>query len=175
MAESILLTRNQRSALFAGKPVKLTYPGDKPCPIPIGHVEVLSAHVRLEVTDHRRSAVGDHVLVYTLYNDRVGQRFLAVQDGQIHPEQYAHSGGSRIDPEAGEAVDGFTQKRITAEAKARERLAAGELLAAAEELRAVLKDRIEASPEFMQMAGRDVWLLRSKLDRLVSNVKRRAA
>lgn len=74
-----------------------------------------------------------------------------------------------------EAVDEVTQRRLTHEARAREREAAGELLAAAEELRSALKDRIESSPEFMQMAGRDVWLIRSKLDRLVKNTKRRAA
>lgn len=74
-----------------------------------------------------------------------------------------------------EAVDDLSQKRITREAKEREREAAGQLIVAAEELRAALKDRIEDSPEFMKMAGRDVWLIRSKLDRLVRNARRRAA
>lgn len=169
------LRRAQRSALFAGDCPKLTYPGDVPCPVKIGHIEVLSAHVRLEVTGIRRTRKGEWVLDYTLHNNRIGQRFLAVQDGQLAPEQYAHSGGSAVDPECGEAVDAFTQKRITQQARLREQEAMGELMAAAEDVRAAIKERMEASPEFRRLAGRDIWRLRSQLDRMIANMRNRAA
>lgn len=169
------LTREQRSSLFAGDPVKLTFPGGTPCPVEVGHVEVLSAHVWLEVTGVRRSSKGEHVLIYTLSNNRLGQRFLAAQDGQAHPEQYAHSGGSGIDPEAGEAVDEFTQRKITEAAKVREREAIGDLLVTLEDLRSAIRDRLETNPEAVRIMGRDAWALRSKIDSVERRLKRRHA
>lgn len=168
------LSTDQRLALFAGECPKITFPGERPCPVMRGHVEVLSPHVRLEVEGARRTADGDWSLIYLLHNNRLGQRFLAAQDGQLHPEQYAHSGGSAVDPEAGEAVDEFTQRRITQEARLREREAAAELLAAAEDVREAVKQRM-SSPEFRKLAGREVWRLRAELDRMIDNIRNRAA
>lgn len=169
------LTREQRTLLFAGEPVKLTFPGDKPCPVPEGHVEVLSAHVKIEVTGTRRSKTGEHVLIYTLHNNRLGQRFLAVQDGQSHPEQYAYSGGSGVDNEAGEAVDEFTQRRITDRSRQAERARANEIILAVEDVRQAIRERAEQSPEFRKMAGRSLYRIGAELDRVVKNAKRHAA
>ena len=169
------LTAAQRAALYEGKAPKITYPGGDPCPVAAGHVEALSTQVWLEVTEVRRTAKGDHVLVYTLYNNRIGQRFLAVQAGQIHPEQYAHSGGSGVDPEAGEAVDDATQKQLTKRAHDQRHGEVAEMLNATAELRAALNARIETHPRFQQVAGREIWRLRSELDRLTSKLRNRMA
>jgi len=171
----VKLTREQRKLLFDGEPVKIAFPGDKPCPIKVGHVEHLSPNVWFEVTDLRRAKTGEHVLVYTLFNNRLGQRFLATQDGQKHPEQYDYSGGSGVDYEAGEAVDAFTQRKFTRDARKRELEATGELLAALEDLRAAVKERLEMNPEAIAIMGRDAWALRSKIDSIERRLKRRQA
>jgi hypothetical protein len=182
------LTREQRKALFDGNPVKITFPGSRPCPIEEGHLEILSAHVYLEVTGIRRNRKGDWTLVYTLYNNRIGQRFLAAQDGQRippghewdptdsegHEGQYTHSGGFSVDHEAGEAVDDFTQRRITEAAKVKHRQDVGELLAAAEEIRAAVSERMDR-PEFRAQAGWYVHRLKTELDALIENQRRKAA
>lgn len=169
------LTREQRSALFAGDPPRITFPGDAPCPIKPGHVEVLSAHVKFEVTGARRNKKGEWVLVYTLYNNRLGQRFLAVQDGQKHPEQYAHSGGSAVDEEAGEAVDDFTQRRITKESRENQRKAIEELFIVLEDLRGAVNERLAGNPEARKLMGRDAWALKSKIDAVERRLRRRHA
>lgn len=77
--------------------------------------------------------------------------------------------------DAGEAVDELTQKRLTAEARQRERQAAQELALAVESVRAALKERIDDSPELRKMAGRSYYRISAELDRMVRNAKRRAA
>jgi hypothetical protein len=171
----VKLTRQQRALLFAGECPRFTYPGAQPCPVAVGHVEVLSAHVRLEVTGIRRTAKGEHVLTYTLHNNRLGQRFLAVQDGQSHPEQYAHSGGSGVDPEAGEAVDGFTQKRITREAHARAGDRLEQMIFAMEEVRALLEAKVKDNPGLRAEISAELWQIRGRIDAAKAKLKRRAA
>lgn len=165
------LSRSDRSKLFAGDPVKLIFPGSEPCPYPKGHVEALSKHVWLEVTEIRRTAEGDHSLGYTLHNNKLGARFLANQHGQTHPEQYVSSPAGAIDPEAGEAVDDFTQKRITREARAKERLDLADLIVAAEQTLNLVKARGEQTPSLK----REYFRIRRELDRLIEREKRKAA
>jgi hypothetical protein len=175
-AQGMKLTADQRAALYSGKAPKITFPGADPCPVAPGHIEALSTQVWLEVTEVRRTAKGDHVLVYTLYNNRIGQRFLAVQAGQIQPEQYAHSGGSSIDPEAGEAVDEQTQARLTQQARERDQHArteaVGELLGAMETMRCAIDS---LSAERSRRMSRTLWQLRSRLDSAEHEMRRRLA
>jgi len=168
----LTLTREQRAALFAGDPVRLTFDGKKPCPVKAGHIEVLSAHVRLEVTGIRRTRDGDHTLVYTLHNNRLGQRFLARHGDELG---YSHVGPSDVDCEAGEAVDDFTQKRITRESRDREQREIGELLAAMEDVREALDERIRQRPEAAKIIGRELWQLRGRIDAAKARLKRRMA
>jgi hypothetical protein len=170
------LSASQRSDLFAGLVPKITFPGASPCPVKVGHVEVLSPHVRIEVTEIRRSKKGDWVIVYALFNNRLGQRFLAAQDGQIHPENYTHSGGSAIDHEAGEAVDEFTQRQITRQARLRHQqnveVELGGLLAAMRELRGAIDEMPEDRKRRM---SRSLWQLRARLDSAEREMRRRLA
>lgn len=161
------LTLEQRHALFDGEnPPKITYPGDEPCPVEKGHVETLSAHVWLAVVDVRRTSKGDHSLVYELHNENLGSRYPAKQHGQLHPEQYVSSPAGAIDDQA---VDDFTQRRFTREAKDRERKAKGELIAAAEEFLSELKKVDTAA------ARRAYWPVRREVDRLIERERRRVA
>lgn len=165
------LTREERRKLFAGIPVKLIFPGSEPCPYPIGHIEVLSKHVRLEVTEIRRTAEGDHSLGYTLHNDKLGERYMARQHGQVHPEQYVTSPAGGFDTEAGAAVDDFTQKRITREARERERQEMADVVVAAENVLNAIKARTETQPSMR----RAYWPLRRELDRMLEREKRKIA
>jgi hypothetical protein len=145
----VKLTRDQRTKLFAGEPVTITFPGDSPCPYPIGHIEVLSANVKLEVTEIRRTKPtpedpeGRHSLGYTLHNQRLGDRYMAKQSGQAHPEQYVSSPAGGIDLEAGAAVDELTQRRITREAKAKAQRDVAEHLSVLEKLELVLTAQMQ--------------------------------
>lgn len=171
------LNREERAKLFAGEPISITFPATEPCPYPVGHIEVLSANVRLEVTEIRRTKPsakdpeGRHSLGYTLHNQRLGDRYLAKQAGQAHPEQYVSSPSGGIDLEAGAAVDELTQLRITREARAKEREETAELVAAAEEVAAKLKERSDQDPSRKRVD----WPLRREIDRLVQREKRKAA
>lgn len=159
------LTREQRNALFAGGTPKIVYPGARPCPVKVGDVAELSKNVRLEVTGVRRTAKGDHTLIYVLHNRNLGQRFLANQHGQLHPEQYVHNPAGAIDREAGECVDDFTQRRITRAAREREVLENAEFVAAAEAVLTELK-------RLGHPADRP---LRRELDRYMARQRNRAA
>ncbi len=169
------LTRSQRSQLFEGDCPKITYPGATPCPVEVGHVEVLSAHVRLEITGVRRTKKGEWSLVYTLHNNRIGQRFLAVQDGQLHPQQYAHSGGSAVDPECGEAVDEFTQRKITRDSRDRTRRELEEMVAAMEQVRSALDEQVKARPDLARAVSKELWQIRGRIDAAKTKLKRRMA
>jgi len=169
------LTREQRAALFAGETPKLTFPGSRPCPVKAGHIERLSSNVELEVTSVRRTRKGDWSLAYELRNNRLGSRFLAQQAGQYHPAQYVTSPAGSIDQEAGEAVDELTQKRITREARGREREQAAEVIAAAEDVMAAIKARADASPEFRREARLTIHRMRRELDRLIERQRRKVA
>lgn len=170
------LSREQRALLFAGECPKLSYPGSAPCPVKKGHTEVLSAHVWLEVTDIRRTSKGEWSLVYTLTNNRLGQRFMAKQDGLSHPEQYTSHSATGIDREAGEAVDEFTQRRITEDAKRnesqRKQQEAGDLLSAMQELRSTI-DGLEEGQK--RRISRTLWQLRSRLDSAEREMRKRLA
>lgn len=172
------LTRQQRSLLFAGATPRFVYPGADPCPVKAGHVEVLSVHVRLEVTGVRRTAKGDHTLVYTLHNNRLGQRFLAVQDGQLPGRddgQYNFSGGSGVDPEAGEAVDDFTQRRITKDSRAKTRRDLEAMIVAMEGIRDALDQQVKDNPQLRAEISAELWQIRGRIDAARAKLKRRMA
>lgn len=192
------LTREQRSSLFSGQPVKITFPGDEECPVSVGHIEVLSANVRLEVTaidktKDRKTGETLYLLRYTLFNDNLGRRFLAKQQGQrggVWPRsddphgdeertgstgQYAANPGGGMDHEAGEAVDEFTQQRITKESRQKGAQATADLIAAAEEVQRAIRERAESSPEFKREARLTMHRIRRELDRFIERQKRKAA
>lgn len=172
MKQVLRLTREQRSELVRGECPRITFPADKPRPLPVGYVKVITPHVKLEVTGYRKAADGEHVLVYTLHNNRLGQRYLA-KHGDEHG--YSHTGGSDVDSEAGEAIDEFTQRRFTAEARIRDQAALGELLSAMEDVRAALDERVKANPDAAKVIGRELWQLRGRIDAAKARLKRRMA
>lgn len=169
---SLRLTRTQRSLLVAGETPKLEFAGPPESPpVEVGEIIVLTKNVRLEITELRRTAENDYSLGYTLHNERLGSRFLANQHGQTHPEQYVSSPAGGIDTEAGEAVDDFTQKRITREARAKEAEQGADVLVAAENVLDALRERAEVQPSLK----RAEFPIRRELDRFIKREKRKAA
>lgn len=72
----LVLSRDARSQCFRGDWPNLVLAGDKPCPIEPGYRYDLGPGLWLEITDKRRTAKGDHSLVYTAYDHRDPYRLL---------------------------------------------------------------------------------------------------
>lgn len=78
-------------------------------------------------------------------------------------------------PDCGETVDPFTQKRITADARMRERQASAEMIVAAQDVLDAIRERSEASPDFQREARLTIHRMRRELDRFIQRQKRKAA
>lgn len=74
-----------------------------------------------------------------------------------------------------EAVDDLTQKRITREARDREVLATAQVIAAAQDVLAAVRERADANPEFKREARLTMHRIRRELDRFIERQKRKAA
>lgn len=66
----IRLSRTERAAIFAGDHPRLTFPGDRECPVAPGHIHPLSASVSLEVLAVKRTKGGEWRLDYLLRDNR---------------------------------------------------------------------------------------------------------
>jgi hypothetical protein len=168
----VKLTRDQRNALFAGQKPKLTFPGEEDCPVEVGHVETLSSNVSFEVTAIDKTKDGEHSLRYTVHDKRSHHRFLARQQGQMpNPNlNYVNNPSRGIDLDAGEAVDEFTQQRITKESHSRQAHATADLIAAAEEFITTLNERFP-NGQARLMKHR----IRKELERFIERQRRKAA
>lgn len=98
--------------------------------------------------------------------------YASSSSGAIRVIQRHDQGGA---DDAGEAVDELSQARFDAEAVVKKRMAAQEVVLAAEAVREALRERMEQSPEFQKLAGRSLYRITAELDRVVKNAKRRAA
>lgn len=87
---------------------------------------------------------------------------------------YTRNAGKALDADA-EIIDLPTRSRLEKESAARRAEHVGELIAACEEVRAALDERVQRNPAFMSMAGRHVWLVRSKIDAMLRDLRRKAA
>ena len=74
-----------------------------------------------------------------------------------------------------EAVDDVTQKRLTREARAAERDALEQMIAAMEQVRAALDDRIRNNPDLQRAIGKELWQIRGRIDAAKARLKRRMA
>ena len=74
-----------------------------------------------------------------------------------------------------EAVDDVTQKRLTREARATERDALEQMIAAMEQVRAALDDRIRDNPDLRRAIGKELWQIRGRIDAAKNRLKRRMA
>jgi hypothetical protein len=66
----LVLTRDARSQCFRGDWPSIVLPGDRPCTIEPGYRYDLGPELWLEITDKRRTAKGDHSLVYMAHDRR---------------------------------------------------------------------------------------------------------
>lgn len=178
------LTR-KRIYAAGGKPIEIAWPKGEP---KAGHSYVIESKV-----DGRRKSHDDKVQVKAVRQHGEGWRATVILDadpirllgrrsGYTSSMQGSITTRHHIDsaivfrPEMEpEAVDEFTQRRITEQARARDRESVGELLAALEDLREAVKDRLEMNPDARRIMGRDAWALRSKIDSVERRLKRRHA
>ena len=96
-------------------------------------------------------------------------RFMARQHGAWKPEQYVDTPHGAIDDV--EAVDDQTLVDLTAEARRRATETTSDVLAAAAEIRIVIRERVQSH----RPVQRDAYLLLSRLDALERNLQRRHA
>lgn len=87
---------------------------------------------------------------------------------------YTRDPVKNLDPEA-EVIDGGTLHRLHEETADRQGNRLEDLILAAEQVREALDARVRANPDFMRLAGRHIWLIRSKIDALTRDLRRRAA
>jgi hypothetical protein len=78
-------------------------------------------------------------------------------------------------PDCEEAVDPFTQSRITKEARERRTKASTDVIAAAEDVMAAIRERAESSPDFKREAKLTLHRMRRELDRFIERERRKAA
>jgi hypothetical protein len=123
-----------------------------------------------------REKHGDRLLAYLekLLRQRTEQpRFMAAQQGQLHPLQYVSSAEGAIDdseaPDPAEIKD-YRDSRELRERYQREKAEdAGELLGAMQELRGAID---AMNPEVKRRISRSLWVLRSRLDSAERQLRR---
>lgn len=138
----------------------------------------------------RRRAAGDWSVRFDVEDYRESVRLVrrkppALREGDYREPSAAEIERAALDsaytsnPRAAldhlEAVDAVSQRRITRQAHDERMAELGEMLAAIEDMRAALRTRIETHPRFEQIAGREIWRLRSEMDRLVAKIRSRSA
>lgn len=87
---------------------------------------------------------------------------------------YTRDASRSLDPEA-EVIDLPTLSRIQKESDAKRGEHIGDLIAACEEVRSALDERVQKNPAFMSIAGRHVWLVRSRIDAMMRDLRNKAA
>ena len=68
--EAVKLTREQRSARFAGDHPRIVFPGDKPCPATVGEVVRLSRQVEIVILSVTETKAGDWRINYLFRDQR---------------------------------------------------------------------------------------------------------
>ena len=73
------------------------------------------------------------------------------------------------------SVDAFTQRRFSRDARDRERRALEDMIAAMEQVRSALDDRVRDNPELRKEISAELWQIRGRLDAAKNKLRRRMA
>lgn len=99
--------------------------------------------------------------------------FLAVQQGQRHPQQYVSSPHGAID--GAEAVPNHFQRELNKRAHQERQRQAADVIAAAQDVLAAVQERAEASPDFKRSSRLLRHRIRREVDRFIERERRKAA
>lgn len=184
------LTQAQRSQIFNGRHARLTFPGDKPCPVAPGFTYALSSNVRIEVIEvHQRGSKRRFWdVLYVIRDDRPQyvRRLPPVHDpirearrGAPTAEEIRSAGresaitSSEADAitDAGEVVDEISQRRYTRDAELKAEQA--DVLARARRERYDLARRIERLEEAADRLGVDVSSPMRVIERQLAQAEKR--